>query len=41
MKAEVIVDGPALLFGGPYSNLEATQAVLAEAARRGIPPRGS
>ncbi len=32
------VDGPALLFGGPYSNLEATQAVLAEATRRGIPP---
>ncbi|HUH84786.1 MAG TPA: radical SAM protein, partial [Stellaceae bacterium] len=25
--------------GGPYSNLEATQAVLDEARRRGIPPR--
>jgi predicted phosphodiesterase/uncharacterized Fe-S cluster-containing radical SAM superfamily protein len=31
------MDGPLLLFGGPYSNLEATQAVLAEAERRGIP----
>lgn len=26
-----------LFFGGPYSNLEATEAVLAEAERRGIP----
>ena len=25
-------DGPLLVFGGPYSNLQATQAVLAEAA---------
>jgi len=33
------MDGPVLVFGGPYSNLEATRAVLAEAARRGIPPR--
>jgi predicted phosphodiesterase len=32
-------DGPLLVFGGPYSNLQATRAVLAEAARRGIPPR--
>jgi uncharacterized radical SAM superfamily Fe-S cluster-containing enzyme len=32
------IDGPALVFGGPYGNLQATQAVLAEAARRGIPP---
>ena len=31
------VDGPTLVFGGPYSNLQATRAVLAEAARRGIP----
>jgi predicted phosphodiesterase len=31
-------DGPMLVFGGPYSNLQATEAVLAEAARRGIPP---
>jgi uncharacterized radical SAM superfamily Fe-S cluster-containing enzyme len=27
-----------LVFGGPYSNLQATEAVLAEASRRGIPP---
>jgi predicted phosphodiesterase len=33
------VDGPLLVFGGPYSNLQATRAVLAEAARRGIPTR--
>ena len=32
-------DGPLLVFGGPYSNLQATRAVLAEAARRGIPAR--
>src|SRR5690242_7041503 len=32
------LDGPALVFGGPYSNLQATAAVLAEAARLGIPP---
>lgn len=31
-------DGPLLVFGGPYGNLQATEAVLAEAARRGIPP---
>ena len=31
------IDGPLLLFGGPYSNLEATQALLAEAARLRIP----
>jgi len=31
------LDGPALIFGGPYSNLQATAAVLAEAARLGIP----
>lgn len=31
-------NGPVLVFGGPYGNLEATQAVLAEAERRGIPP---
>ena len=27
-----------LVFGGPYSNLEATEALLAEASRHGIPP---
>jgi MoaA/NifB/PqqE/SkfB family radical SAM enzyme/predicted phosphodiesterase len=30
--------GPLLIFGGPYSNLEATQALFAEAERRSIPP---
>ncbi|WP_366139972.1 metallophosphoesterase family protein [uncultured Pelagimonas sp.] len=29
--------GPVLIFGGPYSNLQATQAMRAEAQRRGIP----
>ncbi len=29
---------PLLVFGGPYSNLRATEALLAEAARRQIPP---
>lgn len=31
-------DTPVLVFGGPYSNLQATEALLAEAARLGIPP---
>src|SRR5262249_46662168 len=31
------IDGPALIFGGPYSNLQATTAVLDAAARLGIP----
>ncbi len=30
-------DGPLLVFGGPYGNLEATEALLAEAERRAIP----
>jgi len=30
------LEAPMLVFGGPYSNLPATEAVLAEAARRGI-----
>ena len=34
-------DAPVLVFGGPYSNLEATRALLAEAARRDIPPRNT
>ncbi|HVM78376.1 MAG TPA: radical SAM protein [Stellaceae bacterium] len=40
MAAERVVrmDGPVLVFGGPYSNLEATEAVLAEARRLAIPP---
>ncbi len=36
--AVVRMDGPVLVFGGPYSNLEATLAVLEAARRRGIPP---
>jgi predicted phosphodiesterase len=35
---EVVLTGPLLVFGGPYSNLEATRAVLGEARRRAIPP---
>ncbi|RKE93980.1 metallophosphoesterase family protein [Sulfitobacter guttiformis] len=31
-----VLDGDVLLFGGPYSNLQATQAVLAQARLRGI-----
>ncbi|MGL4239760.1 MAG: metallophosphoesterase family protein, partial [Beijerinckiaceae bacterium] len=31
-------DGTWLLFGGPYSNLQATEALLDEARRLGIPP---
>jgi predicted phosphodiesterase len=32
------VDAPLLLFGGCYSNLQATRALLDQAARLGIPP---
>ncbi|MBM3557780.1 MAG: metallophosphoesterase family protein [Alphaproteobacteria bacterium] len=32
------LDGAVLVFGGTYSNLQATEAVLAEADRLGIPP---
>jgi pyruvate-formate lyase-activating enzyme len=35
---ELVASGPVLVFGGPYSNLQATRALLAEAQRRGIPP---
>lgn len=31
--------GPVVLFGGPYSNLPATRALLDEAGARGIPPQ--
>ncbi|MFK7835576.1 MAG: metallophosphoesterase [Sulfitobacter sp.] len=31
-----VLDGPVLLFGGPYSNLQALNAVLSAAAARGI-----
>ena len=30
--------GPLLVFGGPYSNRQATEALRAEAERLGIPP---
>lgn len=33
----LMFDGPVLVFGGPYGNLQATQAVIGEAARRKIP----
>ncbi|KKK51074.1 hypothetical protein LCGC14_3118600, partial [marine sediment metagenome] len=32
------IEGKVLLFGGPYSNLQATQALIAEAQARGIAP---
>eukprot|EP00241_Pyramimonas_parkeae_P007088 CAMPEP_0114256906 /NCGR_PEP_ID=MMETSP0058-20121206/18430_1 /TAXON_ID=36894 /ORGANISM="Pyramimonas parkeae, CCMP726" /LENGTH=311 /DNA_ID=CAMNT_0001371559 /DNA_START=173 /DNA_END=1108 /DNA_ORIENTATION=- len=35
---EAFDEGPVMIFGGPYSNLEATQAVLNEAKRCRIPP---
>lgn len=38
MKSHLRSYAPVLFFGGPYSNLEATRAVLAEAERRDIPP---
>jgi predicted aconitase len=34
----VKVTEPLLVFGGPYSNLEATEALLEEARRRAVPP---
>ena len=34
----VNIEGPSLIFGGPYSNFQATSAVLAEARQIGIPP---
>lgn len=35
---EIALDGPVLCFGGSYSNLQATQALFAEARRLGVPP---
>src|ERR1043166_5009886 len=35
---ELHCGGPAIVFGGPYGNLEATRALLDEAARLGISP---
>lgn len=32
------LDGPVLVFGGPYGNLEAAEAIRADAERLGIPP---
>ncbi|MDE2362681.1 MAG: radical SAM protein [Hyphomicrobiales bacterium] len=34
----IVFSDPILLFGGPYSNLHALDALIAEAARRRIPP---
>ncbi len=33
------IEGPILLFGGPYSNLQATQAIKAVAKQKAIPPQ--
>ena len=38
MPPVLIADGPVLVFGGPYSNLQATEALFATADRLGIPP---
>lgn len=35
---ETKITGQLLVFGGPYSNLEATEAILKEAHRRAIVP---
>lgn len=35
--ATIAGNGPLLVFGGPYGNLQATETVLAVAAQRGIP----
>lgn len=35
---EFTPDAPLLVFGGPYSNLQATAALITEAERLGIPP---
>ncbi len=34
----IVADAPVLVFGGCYSNLQATEALLAEARRLGVPP---
>jgi hypothetical protein len=39
VRGAVRTDGPVLVFGGPYGNLEATEALLVAARRRGIPAR--
>ncbi len=37
-RHHIVADGPVMVFGGPYSNLQATEALLAAADRLGIPP---
>lgn len=37
-QIEISGDGPLLVFGGPYSNLAALEALIGEARRLGIPP---
>src|ERR1700676_3493775 len=39
LRSAVRIDGPVLVFGGPYSNLPATSASLTEARRPAIPSR--
>lgn len=39
MEIELGDSQPVMIVGGPYSNLRASQAVLAEATRLGIPPQ--
>lgn len=34
----LVTDAPVIVFGGSYGNLQATQALLAAAARLGVPP---
>ena len=41
MTRVVHADGPVLIFGGPYSNLQATRALLAEAEDLSIPPEAT
>ena len=36
--AMIVTDAPILVFGGCYSNLQATQALLAQARQLGVPP---
>ncbi|MDB5571202.1 MAG: hypothetical protein JWN93_2385 [Hyphomicrobiales bacterium] len=38
MSETILMAGPVLVFGGVYSNLEALQALMREAARRGVAP---
>ena len=38
MTSTAVAQLPLLVFGGPYGNAQATAAVLAEAAARGLPP---